>query len=398
MKPAVIIYRENLLSYSETFVLNQAEALRHFCPYYVGTRRVEDGLAMPPERTLVINNGTPAGRLSELWFKASGLAPRLDKPLHALHPQLIHAHFGSDGIMALPLSRRLGVPLITTFHGFDATMHDEHLLKMPSLRDRRLVTHRPQLIREGAMIIAVSEHIRQQLLAKGFAPERVVRHYNGIDPSVFSPATEEQREPLILFVGRLVEKKGGEYLLRAMQSVQQRNPTAQLIMIGEGQLRGELGTLAEELRINCRFVGRQTPAQVRQWMQRAQVFCLPSVTAENGDTEGLPTVILEALATNLPVVATISAGNPEAVRGEQTGLLVPERDVAALAGALSRLLEDAGLRRRLGRAGLADVRQRFDARRLIGGLEALYQQVIAEASAPARRESKAARSRDTSAL
>ena len=375
----IVIYRENLLPYSETFILSQAEALRQFRPHYVGMRRVTGGIATPSERTMVLNDGSGRGRMAELAYKASGFAPRLYTRLKRLKPKLIHAHFGLDGVLALPISRRLRLPLIVTFHGFDATMRDEYLLAVNSRRSRRIVTHRPQLIREGAMFIAVSEHIRRQLLAKGFPPERVVTHYNGIDVSVFSPAPEGEREDMVMFVGRLVEKKGGEYLLRAMQVVQRRFPWAQLVMVGDGPLRGELENLAEELQLSCRFLGRQTPAQVRNWMRVAQLFCVPSVTAENGDSEGLPTVILEAMAMGVPVVATSSAGNPEAVRHNHTGLIVPERDVAALAEALIRLMDDAALRLQFRRAGLEDVHRRFDARRLIGGLEQLYLRVLNEA-------------------
>ncbi len=367
----IVIYHEDLLAYSETFILTQAEALRQFRAYYVGTRRAE-GLSTPPERTIVLNDRPVTGRLAELCYKATGFSPRLDREVRALQPKLIHAHFGSNGVMALPLARRLRLPLVVTFHGYDATTHDEHLLASGSLRNRRLVTRRPQLIASGALFIAVSEHIRQQLLKKGFAPDQVVTHYNGIDTQAFSPAPQSQQEGLVLFIGRLVEKKGGEYLLRAMQEVRAQVRGARLVMIGDGPLRGELERLAGELKLDCRFVGRQSPAEVRRWLAAAQVFCVPSVTAENGDSEGLPTVLLEALAMGLPVVATDSAGNTEAVTNGETGLVVPERDVPQLARALTRLLLDADLRRRFGALALQEVRARFDARQLVGGLEALY--------------------------
>lgn len=380
MSRNVVIYHEDLLAYSETFILNQAEALAQFTPYYVGTRRVE-GIATPAERTIVLNGGDTAGRLCELWYKATGFSGHLDTEIRALQPRLMHAHFGSDGAMALPLARRLRLPLIVTFHGSDATMHDQHLLASRSLRNRRLVTKRPQLIQTGALFIAVSEHIRTQLLAKGFPAQKVVTQYNGIDTSVFVPAPEAAPDPVVLFVGRHVEKKGGSYLLRAMHKVQQQLPEARLVLIGDGPLRRELEELAGQLGLNCLFLGRQTSEQVREWMRAARVFCLPSITAQNGDTEGLPTVILEAMAMGLPTVTTQSAGNPEAVTHGTTGWVVKERDDAGLAQALLTLLEDSHLRQNFRAAALADVRTRFDSRDLVRGLEALYERVMASAVA-----------------
>lgn len=379
MKRHIVIYHEDLLAYSETFILNQAESLRHFTPHYLGTRRTQ-GLLTPPERTTVLNGGTALGRAEELLYKASGYSPRLNAQLRFLQPLLIHAHFGSNGAMVLPLARRVGLPLIVTFHGRDATMHDEALLASGSLRDRRLVTRRAQLARSGALFIAVSEHIRRQLLARGYPGHKIVTHYNGIATTFFTPAPQQQRAPVssvrsVLFVGRFVEKKGVIYLLRAMAAVQRLMPGVRLVLIGSGPLRPQLEALAHDLNVNCEFLGSQPPEVVLEQMRAAQVFCLPSVTASDGDTEGLPTVLLEALATGLPVVTTLSAGNPEAVSDGETGLLVPERDEAALAQAITRLLCDEPLRRRLGYAARHAVVSGFDAAQQALGLEALYARV-----------------------
>lgn len=380
MKRRFVIYHEDLLAYSETFILNQAESVREFTPYYVGTRRV-DGIATPPERTIVLNNRTPLGRAEELLYKASGCSPRFLRRIRAVAPVLIHAHFGFDGAMALPLARQLRLPLVVTFHGRDATLHDEHLKTSGSLRERRLLAWRPQLIRQGALFIAVSEHIRRELLARGFPAEKTVVHYNGIDTDLFAPTPglHPPDGPTVLFVGRFVEKKGTAYLLRAMAEVQRAVPDARLVLIGDGPLRPSLESLARDLGLRYEFLGKQPMEAVRAHMQTAQVFCLPSVTASNGDTEGLPTVILEALAMGLPTVTTASAGNPEAVTDGETGLVVPERDEAALARALVRLLRDEALRRRFALAARQAVVAGFDAGQQARTLEGLYAQVAGNA-------------------
>lgn len=373
----LVIYHEDLLSYSETFILNQAESLRAFTPYYAGTRRVNE-ITTPPERTLVVSEGDPLGRAAELLYKATGFSPRLTGRLRRLRPVLMHAHFGTNGAMALPLARRLGLPLVVTFHGRDATVHDDHL-RAGTLRERRLVSRRPELIRQGALFIAVSEHIRRQLLNKGFPPDKVVTHYNGIDTTFFTPGAEPPSEPTVLFVGRFVEKKGAAHLLRAMAEVQKSVPGARLELIGGGPLQATLEAQARDLGVRASFLGKLPVGAVLERMRSAQVFCLPSVTASNGDTEGLPTVVLEALAAGVPTVATRSAGTPEAVTDGETGLLVPERDEGELARALTRLLRDAPLRERLARAGREVVAGRFDAAVQARALEALYTRVVERA-------------------
>src|SRR6185437_11794512 len=149
------------------------------------------------------------------------------------------------------------------------------------------------------------------------------------------------REPdLILFVARLVEKKGCEFLIRAAVHLRECGRNARLVIIGEGPLRGKLEALATTLKVRADFLGVQGPDVVREWMQRAWVLCNPSVTAANGDTEGLGMVFAEAQATGLPVVSTLHGGIPEVVRDSETGLLARERSVEDLTRHLERMLAD----------------------------------------------------------
>lgn len=356
-------------------MLNQGESLRHFTPYYVGLRRVA-GLDLPRERTLTLNGGTSVNRFEELVYKATSVSPRLVARLRALAPSLLHAHFGPDGVTALPLARQLRLPLIVTFHGYDATIHDTVWRASARLRDRRFPARRTRLLREGALFIAVSNHIARQLTLRGCPPEKLVTHYIGVDTDVFSPVPQRAHGLEVLFVGRLVEKKGVAYLLRAMREVQDAEPDTRLTLAGDGPLRAELEALACSLNLRCTFLGRQSPEEVRGLMARADVFCLPSVTARNGDTEGLPTVLVEAQAMGLPAVTSDSAGNPEAVRHEQTGLVVPEKDERALARALLRLLREEQTWRRFSLAAREWTLDRFDARKQARVLEELYEEVL----------------------
>jgi glycosyltransferase involved in cell wall biosynthesis len=280
---------------------------------------------------------------------------------------------GPDGAVVLPLARHLRVPLVVTFHGYDATMTDDALRRGPL--GRIYVRRRASLVREARLFIAVSDFIRGELLERGYPEERVVVHRIGVDAELFRAEATVAREPIVLFVGRLAEKKGVTHLISAMRSVQARNPDAELVLIGGGPLRPQLAQQVQDQGVRARFLGRLSPAEVRDWMSRAHLLCVPSVRAANGDAEGLPIVLLEAMAMGLPVVGARSAGIPEAVVHGATGVLVPSGDAGALAEGIAMLLTDTAAWRRMSAAGVQHVREHFDLRRQTAELEALYDRV-----------------------
>ena len=230
--------------------------------------------------------------------------------------------------------------------------------------------------REGRLFLAVSEYIKGRLVEAGFPHEKIVVHHNGVDTGLFRPDPGAEREPIVLFVGRLVEKKGCEYLVRAMARVQEAVPEAELVVIGTGPLRARLEELAGETLRRHRFLGALPPEEVRVWMGRASVLSVPSVTASTGDAEGFGLVFAEAQATGLPVASFDGGPIPEVVAHGETGFLAPERDWQALAGYVSRLLEDGDLRRRMGERGVERVRDRFDLAARTRALEEIYASVL----------------------
>jgi glycosyltransferase involved in cell wall biosynthesis len=220
---------------------------------------------------------------------------------------------------------------------------------------------------------------------QGFPEEKVIVHYIGIDTDLFKADASVRREPIVLFVGRLVEKKGCEYLIRAMARVQANCPEARLVVIGEGPLRVSLEKLAQQNFPQATFLGAKAPDEVRDWMNRAFVFCVPSTTARNGDQEGFGLVFTEAQAMGLPVVSFASAGVPEAVANGSTGFLVPERDEEGLARNITTLLTDGQVWQRCSEAGMARVRSHFNLRHQTGVLEEIYLSITSGASGLASR-------------
>ncbi|HEY9846361.1 MAG TPA: glycosyltransferase, partial [Candidatus Caenarcaniphilales bacterium] len=271
--PTVAIFSSRLLPASETFIRAQGEGLQQFSSYYVGLRLVE-GLPLPSDRSLVVNQGGLIGTLKEGVFKFLGLNPKLYREIRRLSPKLIHAHFGISGALALPLAKGLQVPLVVTFHGSDATMKDEYA-RRASYSHRIYLHRREALKKEVKLFIAVSHFIKEKLLSQGYPSDKIEVHYIGVDREAFQPDPAVTREPVVLFVGRLVEKKGCEYLIRAMGEVQKVNPNVELVVIGDGPSRPRLEELAANQLKRCKFLGIQPPGVVHSWMNRASLLAAP---------------------------------------------------------------------------------------------------------------------------
>jgi colanic acid/amylovoran biosynthesis glycosyltransferase len=377
-RPSILIYRSTLLPLSETFVLSQPEALENFTPYFVGFTRVE-GLRLPGSRFHLIGEVGALGSTQKMIYKLFGVAPGLARHLRGLNPVLIHAHFGVDSVQALWLARRLRIPLVITFHGYDATMKEKYARKY-SYDYRRYLRWRPVIQREGSLFVAVSEFVRERLIAQGFPPERIVVHYVGVDTDLFSPDPSVTRAPIVLFAGRLVDSKGCGYLIQAMEKVQQQNPEAHLVVLGDGPIRSDLEQMASQKLGNYSFLGAQSQGEVRRWMNRAKVFCVPSFTTHWGTSEGFGLVFTEAQAMGLPVASFATGGIPEAVAHGVTGLLAEERDVDGLAGNISRLLNDEPLWLRFSAAARIRVRDHFDLRNQTARLEEIYERLLTSRS------------------
>ena len=372
-KPKVIIFSDHLLYPSETFIKAQASALCEYEPVYVGSRRVA-GLELPQEKVYTVNPGGLLGQFHELRFKILGSAPAMVKRLGALRPVLLHAHFGPNGLRALPLASALRVPLITTFHGGDVTTTDlRH--QNTYLGFRYYLANKAKLRTSNATFIAVSKFLRQKLLEQGFPAERVLVAYTGVDTKKFRPASTEDR-PIILFVGRLVEFKGAEFLIKAASEVQRQFPAVELVLIGDGPLRNDLERLAKHSLRRYRFLGLRTYEEVCNWMNRASVLCMPSVTLRSGEAEGFGMVCAEAQAVGKPVVAFASGGISEIISHAHTGFLAAERDWQALAGYLMTLLQSAELRERFGHAARELMLRQFDLEHCTRQVESVYGMVL----------------------
>lgn len=370
----VAIIRHNLFKISEPFITAQALELRRYQPIFLG--RLRQGEIPPGAEALAISDSGPAWPLRvAAQMLGRSPAPFL-KLLGARRPALLHAHFGIEGAQALPLARRLGVPLVTTFHGFDATLSTAALLSSPAWAYYPLF--RRQLAAQGALFLCASGFIRSRLLAMGFPAARTRTHYIGVDCRRIVPRDPAEEQKIILHVARLVEVKGTLHLLRAFARL---DGQAKLVIIGDGPLRKSLTAEAVSLGImaRVRFLGALPQAEVLAWMRKAAMLVLPSVRTGTGRIEGLGMVTLEAAATGVPVIGSDIGGIPEAIIDGETGFLVAERADAGMASKIERLLADQALRLRMGAAARLRVEQKFDLVTQTRGLEMFYDEAIAEA-------------------
>ena len=367
----VVIYRRALLPISETFVLAQAGGLERFKPQFVALQAAKPTLEVPAGAIYLSPNRTSLSRVRKALYDFTGIAPRFHERVRRSGPALIHAHFGTDGVSSLPLANRLGVPLVVSLHGYDVATSDSHWKK--SILGRQYLAGRPALWKRATTFICVSEFIRDIALKAGFPEDKLRVHYIGIDRSRFVPE-RRPREHLAVFVGRLVPMKGCSFLLRAMRLVQDSDPAAKLVVIGDGPLRSELQAIAKDLRLNCEFLGPQPSQVVREWMQRARMLCVPSVTAPNGEREALGIVVLEAQAVGTPVVGFRTGGIPEAVVDRETGLLAKPEDVEELATYIRRYLADDALWEASSANAIDWVGKRFDLAAQNRLLEDIYQE------------------------
>ncbi|WP_250626699.1 glycosyltransferase [Pinirhizobacter soli] len=265
----------------------------------------------------------------------AGAVRRLSLPLKA---EAIIAHFGPTGVLAANL-RALGLldgPLFTVFHGYDLSRH--------SVLARHGGDYQ-RLFSSGERMLPISTLWEKKLQALGCEPGKIQVHRMGVDLDSFrfqppkDAALSSGRPLRVVCVARLVEKKGVIYLCQAVGELAQRQIPVELEVIGDGPLQQELERFVarQDLGQKITIRGRRDKAYVQAALGRADVFALPSVTAADGDQEGIPVSLMEAMASGVPCLSTVHSGIPELIDDGRSGWLVPERDATALADTLARI-------------------------------------------------------------
>ena len=270
----------------------------------------------------------------------------------------------------LTVAKRLGIPLIVTFHGWDVKLGAEAEAPM-SLYERLYRRRLPHLLHQSSDVICVSRSWRDRVIELGCPPEKVRTNYLGVDSRFFDGVRGEFDPLSIIFVGRLVRRKGVHHLIEALHLLRDGGVNARLTIVGEGPESDQLKRTATEQRLPVCFLGKRTPGQIRELLRETAVLCAPSTTAGGEVPEALGLVLLEAQAMSVPVVATRNGGIPETLDDGQTGYLVDEESPNDLAAALATLLDNVALNRSFGQRARTFVCDRFDIDRCYRTLEDL---------------------------
>jgi colanic acid/amylovoran biosynthesis glycosyltransferase len=312
--------------------------------------------------------GPPAGGLKLLY----STIPFLNKNSY----DIIHCQFGPLGILALNLSDigiLKGKKLVTSFRGYDISRH------LQEFGDDVY----NKLFINGDFFLTNCDYFRQRLLKLGCDENKVVVHRSGLDSGKF---VLKPRHPhpdgkiRIAFTGRLVEKKGVEYSIRAIAKLAKDYQNIEYNIIGDGNLKEELQQLIQDLNVShlVKLLGWKTEDEIIQILDNCHIFVAPSVTAKDGNQDAPINVLKEAMAMGLPVVSTFHGGIPELVVDGVSGFLVPERDADALAEKLAYLIENPQVWSEMGRAGRAYVEQHYNLHQLNDKLMEIYQNLLRE--------------------
>jgi glycosyltransferase involved in cell wall biosynthesis len=283
----------------------------------------------------------------------------------------LHAHFAHDPTLIAQLVHRL------TGVGYTFTGHARDLYQIPQ-------TALGERIQEASAVVTCCEanvdYLKQAAPVAHHAKLRVI--HNGVNLEEFQPQASPQTEadepvPLILSASRLVEKKGFPDLLLACRHLKVTGHRFRCLIFGDGPLRNDLDRLITELDLRDRvtLAGACTQQELRQWLPKATLFALTPIVTEDGDRDGVPTVLVEAMACGVPVISTTVAGITELVTHDYNGLLAPPHDVGAIAAQLSTLLTNGDKRQQLAQVARETVAQHFDLRSGARQLQTLFHSV-----------------------
>ena len=347
-------------------IYRQITALKRLRPVVIAQKREEEVRFPFVSLFLVAKPWTHF--LRRFWFRTVRDAPwqisrrevaQIERLLSENEAQVLHIYFGHIAVHLLPLIRHWPRPTVVSFHGADVLVD----LDKPHYRAATR-----EMLAAARLVLVRSESLARAVQELGCPDEKIRLQRTGIplDEIPFQARTwPNDGSWRFLQAGRLIEKKGFATSLRAFAKFQQRNPVAVFTIAGEGPMRDELAACARELGIEdrVRFAGFLSQAELREQFYQSHIFLHPSELGPDGNQEGVPNAMLEAMASGLPVFATYHGGIPEAIEQEASGVLVKERDATALAEALLSWTERSRDLSQLAQEGARAVAEKFEQER-----------------------------------
>ncbi len=380
-KPVVASYCTTFLKPEMLHVYRQVTGLRRYETFVLTKeRRCEDRypfaaveqLPHRPRRNFISRFYLKHIRkLPPLYYRneVAGLVDALKRR----DADLMHVYFGHTGVHLLPFIEGWRRPCVVSFHGADVILREDRPEYAANMR---------ALFGAVPLVLARSHSLAARLEEIGCPKEKIRLNRTGLPLADFPYAQRlmpADGEWVLVQSCRLIPKKGLRTAFRAFQTFRQRYPKARFIVAGEGPMQAELEQLAAELGIAeaVSFAGFLDAAKLNALYAQAHLFLHPSEMMEDFNQEGIPNAMLEAMATGLPVAATLHGGIPEAVENERSGLLVPERSPEALADALLRMVESSEYLQVMGQQASQSVRDEFEHGSAIARLEDAYDEARA---------------------
>ncbi|MFN7749996.1 MAG: glycosyltransferase [Cyclobacteriaceae bacterium] len=371
---------ENFLPISQVWIWRQAK-IEGLTPKVVLTyhRSNPEVFDFPRLVVGVAANRSMSKLRKKFWFVFKWFKPKLSDrntamfktALQEYDVNIVHAHFGTVGAEVVDLCSELQIPLVVTFHGFDATSVP---VRWPGYQ-----TKLRSVFLKCACVVSISEYLTHAIKTLGCPPEKIRVNYLGVPTNCFEFTRRVQRVGPIRFIhiGRLVEKKGVPDLVRAFTRAFPFQCDVELMIVGSGEEETLVKSLTLELRPANPIVCKEfvAPEKVREELESADVFVLNSRVDSRGTTEGLPISMLEAMATGMPVIAANHAGIPEAVEDGYNGFLIQEKNIVALAEALQKCC-DRQRNDEMGRNAWRTVRSKFASEENGKQLRNLYNSVV----------------------
>lgn len=351
----IAIVSPNQDAYSETFIKAHRDLLPGKIYYYYGGS-TPSSLEGSGDLSTIFRITSYAVRLGNKlgitnYYDNSVGNKLFEKSLLKHKIDVVLAEYGTVGASILPVCKKLSLPLVVHFHGFDAS-------KIEVLESYRDIY--AQMFEYASAVVSVSDVMTASLIRAGCQESKIIKNIYGPNP-IFSEVTPGFKEKSFVGIGRFVDKKAPYYTILAFSLVLKKHPEAKLYLAGNGILFNACLNIVKYLKIeeSVIFLGVIKPNEYKDLLSRCYAFVQHSITAASGDMEGTPLSVLEASAAGLPVISTRHAGIPEVISDGITGLLINEHDVEGMADNMIKLLTNKELCQKLGEAGKKRIADHF---------------------------------------
>jgi len=352
----------NKEAYSETFIKAQKDNLKGELKYYYGgflpTHLEGQGKL---KNSLYYYFITLLKRLQIIKSILTHKEYRLIRSFKQNKIDVVLAQYGQTGASCLNICKKLHLPLIVHFHGYDA-VHKDVLYKYLNIYK--------EMFEYASYVIVVSEIMKGKLIEYGSPIEKIVLNHYGPNKE-FEKIQPDFTSPFFAAVGRFADTKAPYYTIFAFHKVLQKFPNARLAFAGVGPLFGDCINIVKYLKIEhaVKFCGILSQLEVAELFSNSFCFVQHSITSINGDMEGTPNSVLESSMASLPVISTLHAGIPDVIIHDKTGFLVEEHDVEKMAEYMSSLFENRELAKKMGEVGRVNIKSNFTIEKYIEKLD-----------------------------